>query len=280
MAVFPNMRSPTLSFKRLILRFATLLGIAVLPVSARAVYFDLRNLTPTQSFSHTLTVGGITMHLGSLSSGKLTSGASTFGLDAGSASDDPALIDGGGGSADEISIQTSQKVLIESFLISRFDAIDHGSFDLKGGQSFALVNGVNPINIVISGSSAHALRWTGDTNTGGGRGFSLDGFTVRLLDSFTYQAGDYNNNKRADGADYVAWRNAIGTSYAQSGYQAWRSHFGESIPGSGAAAGSEIVPEPASALALLTAVLAAFGRARPAVKFGERANLKRSRILL
>jgi hypothetical protein len=71
--------------------------------------------------------------------------------------------------------------------------------------------------------------------------------------------GDFNNNGKVDAADYVLWRNNLGTNNAlpndnglgtpigQSHYSLWRSNF--NLPGSGSgdlAAGE--VPEPGSLL--------------------------------
>ena len=61
--------------------------------------------------------------------------------------------------------------------------------------------------------------------------------------------GDYNQNGEVDAADYVVWRNGVGTTYAQGDYDVWRAHFGQTA-GSGAARPSAEplsaeVPEPA-----------------------------------
>jgi hypothetical protein len=68
--------------------------------------------------------------------------------------------------------------------------------------------------------------------------------------------GDYNNNATVDAADYVVWRNGLGTTYTQSGYAVWRAHFGQTA-GNGAGAGANAaVPEPAT---LMLTILAAAG---------------------
>jgi PEP-CTERM motif-containing protein len=74
--------------------------------------------------------------------------------------------------------------------------------------------------------------------------------------------GDFNLDGTVDAADYVVWRNGLGTIYNQNDYGVWRSHFGASLgPGSGAALLSAAplsaaVPEPAS---FVLATLGAFG---------------------
>jgi hypothetical protein len=75
--------------------------------------------------------------------------------------------------------------------------------------------------------------------------------------------GDYNNDGAVNAADYVVWRNGLGTIYAQTDYDVWRTHFGQTT-GSGAAGYplgasaaplSALVPEPTGL------VLAGFGLA-------------------
>jgi T5SS/PEP-CTERM-associated repeat protein len=76
--------------------------------------------------------------------------------------------------------------------------------------------------------------------------------------------GDFNVDGKVDAADYVVWRNGLGSTYTQDHYNAWRANFGRTA---GSAAGATIdlpssahaaVPEPATwavtfgALCLLT----------------------------
>jgi len=56
--------------------------------------------------------------------------------------------------------------------------------------------------------------------------------------------GDFNNDGKVDGADYVVWRKTGGTPQQ---YQDWRSHFGAG-PGSGGSIGGNAVPEPSTCL--------------------------------
>jgi hypothetical protein len=62
--------------------------------------------------------------------------------------------------------------------------------------------------------------------------------------------GDFNFDGTVDAADYVEWRNGLGSLYSPSHYDIWRSHFGAllgSRSGSGASAESlsAAIPEPA-----------------------------------
>ena len=74
--------------------------------------------------------------------------------------------------------------------------------------------------------------------------------------------GDYNENGAVDAADYVVWRNNVGTSnmlpnddiggmVGSAHYNQWKEHFGMSNPGG---IGAASVPEPAS-IALIWAGL-------------------------
>jgi hypothetical protein len=66
--------------------------------------------------------------------------------------------------------------------------------------------------------------------------------------------GDFNNDGTVDAADYVLWRNGLGTTYTRNDYELWRAQFGASPgPGSGSSlANAEslpaAIPEPAAAM--------------------------------
>jgi hypothetical protein len=77
---------------------------------------------------------------------------------------------------------------------------------------------------------------------------------------------DFNADGTVDAADYVVWRNGLGTAYTQADYDAWRTNFGHSAVG--AAAGAEHrgsngnpvpIPEP-NALFLMTMAIASVAR--------------------
>jgi hypothetical protein len=64
--------------------------------------------------------------------------------------------------------------------------------------------------------------------------------------------GDFNLDGSVDAADYVVWRNGLGTIYTQNDYKIWRAHFGQ-IAGSGSTLPSAeplsaAVPEPSMAV--------------------------------
>ena len=71
-------------------------------------------------------------------------------------------------------------------------------------------------------------------------------------------AGDFDGNGVVDMADYVLWRDGLGTTFTDTDYDVWRAHFGETL-GSGPSISktSAAVPEPMSALLALCCILVA-----------------------
>jgi hypothetical protein len=71
--------------------------------------------------------------------------------------------------------------------------------------------------------------------------------------------GDFNNDSTVDAADYIVWRNGLGTTYTQSDYNTWRANFGHSAAGAVAVAdsfanvGSANIPEPTGVALLASA---------------------------
>jgi uncharacterized membrane protein len=66
--------------------------------------------------------------------------------------------------------------------------------------------------------------------------------------------GDFNTNGTVDAADYIVWRNGLGTTYTQADYNTWRANFGRSaVAAATVAVGNSIpaVPEPTAASLLL-----------------------------
>jgi serpin B len=74
-------------------------------------------------------------------------------------------------------------------------------------------------------------------------------------------AGDFNGDGVVDAADFIVWRKEDGT---QAGYERWRAHFGRTSSGAHSLS-SAAVPEPASVILCLTAVVIACARRRAVV---------------
>jgi hypothetical protein len=68
-------------------------------------------------------------------------------------------------------------------------------------------------------------------------------------------AGDFDANWIVDIADYVKWRNGLGTTYTAADYDKWRTHFGETT-GNGSSVASVRVPEPGSGVLFVVGVAA------------------------
>jgi len=108
------------------------------------------------------------------------------------------------------------------------------------------------MSIIFPGNTAAT---NSPTNFAGDSG-SVDLSVAGLL-------GDYNGNDIIDAADYTAWRDALtagSTTLAndptpgvvdESDFTYWRDHFGQSL-GAGAGAASAAVPEPTTAMLVLT----------------------------
>jgi outer membrane protein assembly factor BamB len=75
-------------------------------------------------------------------------------------------------------------------------------------------------------------------------------------------AGDFNTDGTVDAADYLVWRNGLGTTYTQADYNTWRANFGRSAAGAAAVAESSSdrsfasLPEPTSVVLLAFGALA------------------------
>jgi Glucose / Sorbosone dehydrogenase len=103
-----------------------------------------------------------------------------------------------------------------------------------------------------------------------------DGRVRRIAAVSGLVPGDYNDDGVVDAADFVVWRKNLGTDNIlpntptpgpidETEYERWRANFQSSVPG-GEGGDAGRIPEPASALLLLTSLLAAAaGRRRGSV---------------
>jgi hypothetical protein len=86
-------------------------------------------------------------------------------------------------------------------------------------------------------------------------GADLENLSRAFSESFRYTiAGDFNTDGTVDAADYILWRNGLGTTYSQADYNAWRANFGRSAADAASAAtvgpassAHPAVPEPTAA---------------------------------
>jgi hypothetical protein len=87
--------------------------------------------------------------------------------------------------------------------------------------------------------------------------------------------GDYNGNGAVDAADYVVWRDTLGSQAERAAdgnndqmidsadYAIWRTNFGRTSTGSGSLAAGAAIPEPASWVLVFAAILSAFTASHP-----------------
>ena len=128
-----------------------------------------------------------------------------------------------------------------------------GNLSLGGALTVSPIDSFTP----VAGQAFDILDW----GTLSGTFASLDLPTLlgltwntsRLYTTGTFSvglAGDYNNDGVVDAADYVVWRNGLGTTFTPNDYNVWRANFGAK---SGAGSGSgAAVPEPISAWLCVT----------------------------
>ena len=65
---------------------------------------------------------------------------------------------------------------------------------------------------------------------------TTDLYTMGMLSVKGGIAGDFNDDGTVDVADYVSWRNGLGTKYAPADRGVWRTNFGRSDGAASAAA--------------------------------------------
>jgi hypothetical protein len=144
-----------------------------------------------------------------------------------------------------------------------------GSALIDGNLNLSLINGFRP----TGGQQFTILTSSNIMNNG----FELTGpaanlFTLLvsgtsvILETIDL-AGDYNHNGVVDAADYVAWRDGLGTTYTQADYDVWRAHFGQSAGNGATVSTSATIPEPAPATLLPLGMLGCGWRRRRRLRF-------------
>jgi hypothetical protein len=130
-------------------------------------------------------------------------------------------------------------------------------FDVTTGQELLKITAPDPApvrgfgrSIAIDGNRAIVGAMPGFNSRGAAYVFDI-----------TRLPGDFNNDGTVDAADYVVWRNGLGTTYTQVDYNAWRANFGRSAAGAvSATAGvpssaNPAVPEPTAGVSLAIAAI-------------------------
>jgi hypothetical protein len=138
------------------------------------------------------------------------------------------------------------------------------NFESNNLYFMGLADAANTIgSVVLSGPRLH------------GDSVYLDKILFARLGDPPLLAGDYNGDGKVDTADYVVWRNGLGSTYTAADYDLWRSNFGQTA-GNGVAASSGIssvgVPEPAAPMMLLAGMLAILLRRRAVLLISIRSH--------
>jgi hypothetical protein len=162
-------------------------------------------------------------------------------------------------------LQTYSTILPSGTVLGPMFQLAERAYESRGGQDPNLPGGA-----AVTGPNGRAdIRLQIDE---AGELYILsksDGMVRAIVGSALAVDGDYNRDGRVDVGDYVVWRKSMGQSVAaHSGadgsgngtvdaadYDFWRARFGNSFPGGVGATGEASVPEPASALLVLLAVL-------------------------
>jgi hypothetical protein len=147
-----------------------------------------------------------------------------------------------------------------------YDDLNLELWSVEGGtatslisESSSLYNNSEHFSFALPSTGEYALRvrWFGEL-------FDTIGDTDQELYALAWSAvavipGDFNHDGTVDAADYVVWRNGLGTIYTQNDYNNWRTNFGQmassgsarhghrdSGPGASVEPLSATVPEPAN----------------------------------
>jgi hypothetical protein len=122
---------------------------------------------------------------------------------------------------------------------------------------------------VVAGSSIDVFiddfSFRGSETTAGANRTWYDGLGYALVSPLiSILAGDYNDDGTVDAADYIVWRNGLGTTYTQADYDVWRANFGRVTLGVGSGSSAVLtsgdpllaaVPEPPALLICFAAML-------------------------
>ncbi len=133
-----------------------------------------------------------------------------------------------------------------------------GDLQLSGRLTFNFENAFEPqagqtFDLIAVGGTAQLTNYQIEIkNLAPGFQYSFDpiagGYRLTALSNGDFDPalpGDFSGDGVVDAADYVVWREHLGTTLTQTDYDTWRAHFGESAAGAPFAV-SSAVPEPTS----------------------------------
>jgi hypothetical protein len=98
-----------------------------------------------------------------------------------------------------------------------------------------------------------------------------DHLDLLVLSATTGLAGDLNSDGTVDAADYVAWRERLGTQYTAVDYDVWRMNFGRSTVGASGASPAGTTPEPSILSQVMVLAFLAAARRRTNLRLRTRA---------
>ena len=138
----------------------------------------------------------------------------------------------------------------------------------SASNTFTLLNAAGGIFGVFSNVTTGQRLTTVDgigsfvVNYGPGSGFNQSQIVLSAFESLSPMLpGDYNQDGVVDSADYVVWRNGLGTTHTQNDYTIWRAYFGQTSGSSAsttAGTSSAPIPEPDALLMILMGMILMF----------------------
>jgi formylglycine-generating enzyme required for sulfatase activity len=136
-------------------------------------------------------------------------------------------------------------------------------YDLYGNLSWLHQFGTtrDDRGLTVSADGSAIVYVTGSTDDVGIAVTGSDAFLAKLFDGLS---GDFNTDGTVDAADYIVWRNGLGTTYTHADYDAWRANFGRTAAGAAvvakASSASSVanVPEPVNAALFVLGLLPLF----------------------
>jgi hypothetical protein len=85
-----------------------------------------------------------------------------------------------------------------------------------------------------------------------GAGIAIDPLQFEIVPASVPETGDFNLDGTVDAADYVVWRNGLGSTYTQNDFNVWRANFGQNTDAE-ALPSQAAVPEPVTLVHLMFA---------------------------